>query len=209
MQKQTKMEIENNPVHDRIKIGDYVVIQKQNYSKLHKMNTKATVMLGKDSIELSSAIGDPLPSTYKMEPKKKNSYLLTKCESSISMSEELLKDTSSGMDNRNIFDDGMSQQLSKDEIVELKDKGLPGTLIVEQLLENSKTFNKKTEYAQEKYLKKKEKKYCEYLTIRRPNIRQVAGILYKQDPSKILGVRIDTLAQMLTAIGVHSDSAGH
>lgn len=69
---------------------------------------------------------------------------------------------------------------------------------------NSTTFSEKTEFSQEKYLKKKEKKYFEYIQIRRPTMRLLAHIFYRQDPEKVLGMRIDSLSQLISYAGVNS-----
>lgn len=54
----------------------------------------------------------------------------------------------SGVDNREIIDDGSSQKLSTEEIVNLRACGMSAQDIVSQLVENSKTFMNKTEYSQ-------------------------------------------------------------
>lgn len=69
-------------------------------------------------------------------------------------------------------------------------------------MENSKTFSSKTEYSQEKYLKKKEKKYFEFVQIKRPNIRFIADIMYRQSADKICGMRMDQLSQLVSYSGV-------
>lgn len=189
-----------------VKVGDYIIIQRQNYTKLHKVTLKGTVMLGKDQLELGTIIGRPVWKTYKMEPKKngKRVFVLKECDNYESLAEQLKKDVSSGSDNRNIFDDGRSQLLSTEEIIGLRASGLSGQAIVGQLIENSKTFHDKTEYSQEKYLKKKEKKYFEYITVRWPTIRLISEVMYRADPVKIMGLRMDTLSQILTIVGMHS-----
>ena len=55
-----------------------------------------------------------------------------------------------------------------------------------QLVENSKTFQIKTEFSQEKYLNKKEQKYGEWVEILRPNIRLLAKFFYQEDPTKVM-----------------------
>lgn len=69
-----------------VKEGDYVIIQKQNYTKIHKVK-KSVVSLGKDEVDISSIIGEPYWTTYKMEPKLKSKrcYTLQKTESAISL----------------------------------------------------------------------------------------------------------------------------
>lgn len=64
------------------------------------------------------------------------------------ISDEIIKEVPSGVDNRKIKDDGMSQKLSTEEIINLRTCGLSGQEIVSQLVENSKTFINKTEYSQ-------------------------------------------------------------
>lgn len=196
----------NEMEKNNVKVGDYIIIQRQNYTKLHKVTLKGIVMLGKDQLELGPIIGRPVWKTYKMEPKKngKRVFVLKECENYESLAEQLKKDVSSGTDNRNIFDDGRSQLLSTEEIMSFRTSGMSGQAIVGQLIENSKTFRDKTEYSQEKYLKKKEKKYFEYITIRWPTIRLISEIMYRIDPVKIMGLRMDTLSQILTIVGIHS-----
>ncbi|KAJ6649723.1 tRNA (adenine(58)-N(1))-methyltransferase non-catalytic subunit TRM6, partial [Pseudolycoriella hygida] len=108
----------------------------------------------------------------------------------------------SGIDNRNITDDGLSQSLTPDDIQKLREECSSSTEIVTQLVENSKSFSSKTEYSQEKYLKKKEKKYFEFVQIKRPNIRLIAEIMFRQCADKICYLRMDQLSQLVSYSGV-------
>lgn len=76
--------------------------------------------------------------------------------------------------------------------------------IIGTLVANSKSFNEKTEFSQEKYIRKKEKKYFDYVQIRKPTIRLLSEIFYTQDPEKPLGLRIDSLSQLISYSGVNS-----
>ncbi|NWW38352.1 TRM6 methyltransferase, partial [Panurus biarmicus] len=109
-----------------------------------------------------------------------------------------------GTDNRNIVDDGKSQKLTHDDIKALKDKGIKGQEIVQQLIENSTTFRDKTEFAQDKYIKKKKKKYEAVITIVKPSTRILSTMYYAREPGKINHLRYDTLAQMLTLGNIHA-----
>jgi tRNA (adenine-N(1)-)-methyltransferase non-catalytic subunit len=62
-------------------------------------------------------------------------------------------------DNRNIFDGNNAQKLNTEEIMKFKGDGGSVVGLIEKLKENSKTFQKKTTFAQEKYIKKKKTKY--------------------------------------------------
>ncbi|KAK3926536.1 tRNA (adenine(58)-N(1))-methyltransferase non-catalytic subunit TRM6 [Frankliniella fusca] len=195
---------------DTVKAGDYIVIQRQDYFKLHKVSENGTVNLGKDILDIGSVIGKPVWTTYRLEQKKggRRNYQLKECsitdlkDDSITMSNN--STSTSGTDNRNIVDDGSSQKLSMEEIVSLREEGRSSKEIVGTLIENSTTFHSKTEYSQQKYLKKKEKKYFEYITIRKPTLRLIAEIMFRLDQGKIFGLRIDTLSQIPTAVNLHA-----
>lgn len=76
--------------------------------------------------------------------------------------------------------------------------------IIETLIANSKSFNEKTEFSQEKYIKKKEKKYFDSIQVRKPTLRLITEIFYRQDPDKALGLRMDSLSQLISFSGVNS-----
>lgn len=193
---------------DKIKLGDYIIIQRQKYTKVHKFNSsESTALLGKDQLELKNIEGQPYFTTFKMIPKnnsRKKISILEPCADSEDL-KVTLKSKESGNDNRNIVDSGENQNLTAGEIAQLRDSCKSSSEIVGQIIENSKTFHTKTEYAQEKYLKKKEKKYFEYVQIKRPTVRLLSEIFYRQSPEKILGLRFDTLSQILSYSGVCSN----
>lgn len=190
-----------------INVGDYIVVQRQSFTKLHKLKANGTVSLGKDQVELESVIGKPYYTTFRMvtRPKNKRVYALEVSEEYVNCIQNVNIDKS-GVDNRDIIDDGRSQQLTTEEISKLRDDALSSTDIVEKLITNSKTFGAKTEYSQEKYLKKKERKYFEFIQIRKPSVRLVAEIYYRLDPGKVLGIRLDDLSQILSYCNVQDDS---
>lgn len=134
---------------------------------------------------------------------KKRLYSLEVCSEITSDIRAFLNNKDSGQDNRDIKINDNSQNLSQKEIEALRESGASGSNIIEQLVENSKTFTSKTEFGQEKYLKKKERKYFEYIQIRKPSIRLIAEILYRQDPEKVLFVRQDTLSQLISYANIN------
>ncbi|XP_072936156.1 tRNA (adenine(58)-N(1))-methyltransferase non-catalytic subunit TRM6 [Epargyreus clarus] len=194
--------------NDVIKVGEYIVIQKQNYKKLHKYNkSDSMVNIGKCSVNLSGIEGCRNFSVFKMiaEGTKRNKqYSLELTNEAVELKDEIDVKTS-GIDNRNILDDGRSQKLTAEEINELKSDSIKASEIVESLITNSSTFHAKTEFSQAKYLKKKEKKYFEYVQILKPNLRLITEILYKLDPGKVQNIRIDTLSQMISYCNVNSE----
>ncbi|XP_008821062.1 tRNA (adenine(58)-N(1))-methyltransferase non-catalytic subunit TRM6 isoform X1 [Nannospalax galili] len=174
-------------IHD----GDYVVLKREDVFKAVQVQRRKKVTFEKQWFYLDHAIGHNYGSTF--EVTSGGSLQLRKKE------EEPASETKeAGTDNRNINDDGKSQKLTQDDIKALKDKGIKGEEIVQQLIENSTTFRDKTEFAQDKYIKKKKKKYEAIITILKPSTRILSIMYYAREPGKINHMRYDTLAQMLT-----------
>lgn len=88
-------------------------------------------------------------------------------------------------DNRNLVDDSKSQLVTCEEIEKLKQKGLKGEEIMANLIQGSTTFNLKTTFSKEKYLKRKQKKYSNYLTVFKPSIRLLSEMYWNQGPVKL------------------------
>ncbi|XP_069862884.1 tRNA (adenine(58)-N(1))-methyltransferase non-catalytic subunit TRM6 isoform X2 [Dipodomys merriami] len=174
-------------IHD----GDFVVLKREDVFKAVQVQRRKKVTFEKQWFYLDNVIGHSYGSTFEvtsggsLQPKKRK--------------EEPASDTKeAGTDNRNIIDDGKSQKLTQDDIKALKDQGIKGEEIVQQLIENSTTFRDKTEFAQDKYIKKKKKKYEAIITILKPSTRILSIMYYAREPGKINHMRYDTLAQMLT-----------
>ncbi|EDW13377.1 tRNA (adenine(58)-N(1))-methyltransferase non-catalytic subunit TRM6 [Drosophila mojavensis] len=195
-----------------IQLGDYIVIQRQKYTKLQKFGSlDATATLGKEHLELKSLLDQPYGSTFKMCVKESKAgkrgaqrqHSLELCtENELRSIRDVLNISSSGADNRDISDNGEAQSLKSSDIEQMREECNESSKIIEKLVENSKTFHNRTEYSQDKYLLKKEKKYFEFVQIRQPTIRLMADIFHRQDPDKIMGIRVDTLSQIISYSGI-------
>ncbi|KAI3364424.1 hypothetical protein L3Q82_011216 [Scortum barcoo] len=184
----------------RIKEGDYVVLKRGEIFKAVQIQSKKKVIFEKQWFFLDNAVGHLYSTTFEivtggiLQPQRPKD-----AESSTNAKE-------AGTDNRNIVDDGKSQKLTREDIEALKGQGRKGQEIVQQLVENSSTFKDKTEYAQDKYIKKKKKKYENTVTILKPSCRILAMMYHGREPGKICHLRYDTLAQMLTLANIHAGS---
>ncbi|XP_078488627.1 tRNA (adenine(58)-N(1))-methyltransferase non-catalytic subunit TRM6-like [Ciona intestinalis] len=112
-------------------------------------------------------------------------------------------DDAQGKDNRSLVDThGKSQTIKRENILEMKGEGATGEEIVKCLVENSSSFNEKTSFSQNKYLKKKKKKYLSYIRIQRPNSRLICQLYQEREPAKICNMRMETMSQILTAANI-------
>jgi len=195
---------------DCVADGSYVIVEKLDYMRtLLVRSSKPCVQLGKDTVDFSAVVGKPYESVFKMvpDPDKKKGWRLDAVTEDqvvdfVSTFQE--KTESSGQDNRDLVDDDTSQGLKKEEIEAMKLDRVDGVEIVDKLIENSASFGLKTKFSQTKFLKKKAKKYWQFVRIRKPCIRLLLDIQYKSDPIKILNLRADSLAQLVNNANVQS-----
>jgi len=151
------------------------------------------------TVKLGAAVGEPFGSTFKVvNTSDRRGYDLEKMTLHDLQEFSLMQDDGAcGEDNRHLKDDGSSQSLSTEDIRELRRKGASGEEVVQTLLSNSATFASKTAFSQEKYIKRKGKKYTQPITIHRPTVDMLADMLYRNAPAKISNLRMDTLFQVV------------
>ncbi|XP_068609798.1 tRNA (adenine(58)-N(1))-methyltransferase non-catalytic subunit TRM6 [Brachionichthys hirsutus] len=184
----------------RIKEGDNVVLKRGDVFKAVQIQTKRKVGFEKQWLFLGNAIGHSYSTTFEITSGGILQLQKPKDPDGPADAKE------AGTDNRNIVDDGKSQKLTRDDIETFKERGLKGQEIIQQLIDNSSTFKDKTGYAQDKYIKKKKKKYENSVTILKPSCRILAMMYHGREPGKICHLRYDTLAQMLTLANIHAGS---
>jgi tRNA (adenine-N(1)-)-methyltransferase non-catalytic subunit len=100
-------------------------------------------------------------------------------------------------DNRHLVDDNKSQSMGMKQLMKLKHKG-NGSEIVQALIENSSTFDSKTDFSKQKYIARKQKKYQQRCRIVRCTPSTVCEALFLKDPRKLMNLREDTLGQILS-----------
>jgi tRNA (adenine-N(1)-)-methyltransferase non-catalytic subunit len=79
----------------------------------------------------------------------------------------------------------------------MKQAGKHGKEIIDALTNNSATFQTKSEFAQEKYKKRKAKKYVQLACAKRPTTASICDTLFNKQPSKIGYLRPDALGILL------------
>ncbi|XP_065112421.1 tRNA (adenine(58)-N(1))-methyltransferase non-catalytic subunit TRM6 [Paramisgurnus dabryanus] len=195
--------VEDNDAESKISYGDYVMLKKGEVFKSVQIEKKKKMIFEKQWFFLDNAVGHVYGSIFEIESGG-SLKLKTVKRAGSSLSNDDSKEA--GQDNRHIVDDGRSQKLTRDDIETLKEQGLKGQEIVQQLIDNSTTFKDKTEFAQSKYIKKKKKKYESDITVLKPSTRLLALMYHGREPGKICHLRYDTLAQMLTLGNIHAGS---
>jgi len=162
--------------------GDYVILKKENVIRAVKVRKGRKETFERLHFTLDSAIGCPLGSTFEVKGGKLSRF---DAEQDV---DELLKPKTNTEDDKNnqfLQNDGTSQKLSRDEIMNLKAQGVSGKDIVEHLVENSATFKERTQFSQAKYKNKKLKKHVVRFSILRPTTDLIAQMYYSRGSAKI------------------------
>ncbi|KAA0708315.1 tRNA (adenine(58)-N(1))-methyltransferase non-catalytic subunit TRM6 [Triplophysa tibetana] len=195
--------VEDSDAESRISYGDYIVLKRGDVFKSVQVENKKKVIFEKQWFFLDNAVGQLYGTIFEIVAGGSLRVKMVKRAGS-SLNNDDSKEA--GQDNRHIMDDGRSQKLTRDDIETLKEQGLMGQEIVQQLIDNSTTFKDKTEFAQQKYIKKKKKKYESDITFLKPSTRLLSMMYHGREPGKICHLRYDTLAQMLTLGNIHASS---
>jgi tRNA (adenine-N(1)-)-methyltransferase non-catalytic subunit len=174
--------------------GCHVVLQnsKTGEQKCVKLPRKSDVYIKPLSFQADSLIGQRFGQKYQVIK-----HQLFKVEEPSSSLNEPLEHC--GKTNEFIKDDSATQILSQNDIEEMKSKGVAGDEIVRNLVENSTTFNVKTEFSKAKWLKKKMNKHQPNIIVRKPSIRLFAS-------STVSKLRVDVLAKVMNNANVWSGS---
>lgn len=101
-------------------------------------------------------------------------------------------------DNRNLVDNNQSQQLELQTLLAMRET-TAGSDIVQSLIENSATFQGKTDFSKAKYIAKKQLKYQPRCRLVRCTADTLCQAVYlRRDPRKWSTIRPDTLGQILS-----------
>ncbi|XP_030527375.2 tRNA (adenine(58)-N(1))-methyltransferase non-catalytic subunit trm6 isoform X2 [Rhodamnia argentea] len=174
-----------------------------------RLTENSTLKIGKKNYSLRPLIGCPFGSLFQVEygaEGSKLSRLLRSAEVSNIEDNGDYQPVEEHRDNRELVDNNKAQSLSGEDIEELRRQGATGDEIIEALIANSATFEKKTAFSQEKYRLKKQKKYAPRVLLRRPVARSICETYFTKYPARIGFMRVDTLSLLLSMANVAANS---
>ncbi|KFK37363.1 hypothetical protein AALP_AA4G246900 [Arabis alpina] len=165
-----------------------------------RLSGGAILKIGNKNYSLKPLIGAPFGSLFQVENGEDGSFLSRVLP--IKQESNSVNVIDDSRDNRELVDNNEAQTLTGEEIEAMRREGAKGDEIIEALIANSKTFDKKGQFSQEKYKLKKQKKYAPKLLIRRPFARSICEAYFKKYPSRIGFIRVDALSLLLTMANV-------
>ncbi|CAH8325287.1 unnamed protein product [Eruca vesicaria subsp. sativa] len=166
-----------------------------------RLSGGSTLKIGNTKYSLKPLIGAPFGSLFQVETGEDVSFLsrILPVKKEESISNNVIEDS---RDNRELIDNNEAQNLTEEEIETMRREGAKGDEIIEALIANSKTFDKKFQLSQEKYKLKKQKKYAPKVLLRRPFARSICEAYFKKYPARIGFLRVDALSLLLTMANV-------
>lgn len=190
-----------------VREGDHVILDVNGGERLvlTQVMRKTRAKLGKGYCPLLPLVGASYGSIFELSVDGK--ALVPGSRQALESLNQTATGITGGKNNAQLFDDGTAQSLSKDAIEKLKEEGLQGNAIIDKLCENSATFSAKTEFSQEKYKRKKRKKYCTLVMVCRPCVRSVCEAYFQKSPQRVCGLRVDTVGLMLGMANVAAHSS--
>ncbi|ANB13779.1 Gcd10p [Sugiyamaella lignohabitans] len=185
-----------------IKPGQYVMIRlpSENFRVL-QLHPGQTVNLGKfGSFKVDDILNHPYGYTYEIGADNKLSIVNHNYE--LDNQDEPVSELAPHENNRELVDDSSVQGLSMAEIEELKKGGLSGKQIIEKVKTSHSSFDKKTAFSKEKYLKRKQQKFLNQFTPEPIGSAELIDIYLDKDASRIQNMSEESLALMLSLANV-------
>eukprot|EP00474_Spongospora_subterranea_P002245 CRZ02703.1 hypothetical protein [Spongospora subterranea] len=176
-----------------VRPDDRILILNQDDSfSMIVAKSDSTFRLNRQQVSVDPIIGRPYGSVFRLQ-----GTTLVPVDTSITEQHSTLnQDFLPSVDNSCLLANNNAQKLTQDEIAELK-KNLTGEQLIAVLASNSATFDSKTEFSQEKWLKKKRKQHLVEIRVVRPSALTISKMYTGKKSEKVMGIRQDTLAMIL------------
>ncbi|OQS00261.1 tRNA (adenine-N(1)-)-methyltransferase non-catalytic subunit trm6 [Thraustotheca clavata] len=188
---------------DLIREGDTVVCYTSDDRVFFlEILSKMTMRVGKVAVPLKGAIGHPLGTIF--EESNKALVAVTGGLFPDPVAPEVGEFQVPTNDNRHYTDTNDSQKLSNIEIANLRASGVNGSDLIAKLVENSDTWDTKTDFSKQKYLKKKQQKYMPRVQMVRCTAMSLCEVYHVRQPFKILNLRADTLGQIVQYANIYA-----
>ncbi|GAA5979467.1 hypothetical protein JCM11641_005404 [Rhodosporidiobolus odoratus] len=180
-----------------IRTGDNVLLKlPSGIVKPVKINSTGSVALGKyGSFKAKELVGKPYGHTYEILE-----------GGTLATVQATLKEIEETEANNEFIKSQGAQTLTFVDIKALKASGATGREIIQKQIEEHNSYELKTEFSKQKYLKRKEAKYLQLFTPLEPTVHEIAQYNFEKVPSKTRELRPDTLANILLMANVRPGS---
>ena len=186
-----------------IKKGDTVIVWVHGDRTGMMLKVAGDQKIAKKRVKVEEMVGHPYGSHFEIQGKKIVRIDALKFTLTNTFNDPSLTIGGNG-DNSNYEDSNTAQRLSQEEIEEMKTNGTSGVDILRSLVKNSDTWSSKTTFAQEKWLRRKSKKYVSTFWVEKSTPATLCSVFFAKSPTKICNMRWDVLSQMISHSSVGS-----
>jgi tRNA (adenine-N(1)-)-methyltransferase non-catalytic subunit len=191
--------------------GDSLVVRSYDDKCSYILQVNGEKKINKSRVSLKEIVGQPYGAVFELNNRK-----FQRVSEAVQAEVELYDaedygepqepstDGSMRGDNSTFVDTNTAQKLTNEDINKMKESGTSAQEIIKSLIQNSDTFAAKTDYAQAKWIKKKENKYRRRYKILRCTPMSICEASFDKNREKICSMRFESLAQVLSQSGVHS-----
>lgn len=192
--------------HRNITVDDYAILRLPSGArKMIQLRIEGVINMGKfGTFNVEDVLGYPYGQAFEIENENKVKPIES-LDMGITDLAELDSDdliSGSSKDNRLLVDRGNVQKLTVEEIEEMKNKiggNEVAREIIQTMIKNHGSFDKKTAYSQEKYLDRKHKKFLRRFSINYLTSNEMLDYLYfEKEPFRILNLSIEMLGLMMS-----------
>lgn len=192
--------------HRNITVDDYAILRLPSGArKMIQLRIEGVINMGKfGTFNVEDVLSYPYGQAFEIENENKVKPIES-LDMGITDLAELDSDdliSGSSKDNRLLVDQGNVQKLTVEEIEEMKNKiggNEVAREIIQTMIKNHGSFDKKTAYSQEKYLDRKHKKFLRRFSINYLTSNEMLDYLYfEKEPFRILNLSIEMLGLMMS-----------
>lgn len=189
------------PYADTIKENDWVVLESSDGKRvLGHLVKNASARIGKRKRKIGALLGCNWGDNFAV----RNGDFLERVGEVVEQDVPQEAEMTTTRNNQDLDDTTENQKLRQEAILQLKEQGVEGEDLVRTVVNNSSTFEKKTPFSQEKYLKRKRAKFDLRVRVMRPTALTLCETYFERSPEKTLHLRPDALAILLGYAGIRS-----
>jgi tRNA (adenine-N(1)-)-methyltransferase non-catalytic subunit len=191
-----------------IKEGDMVICRMYDEKSTTLLRVTGEQKVCKTYVNMRGAVGSSYGTVFNVVGKELEPASATAAASLTSSTATATTTTTTTQlapdkDNRSFSDTNTSQKLKDADIKKMRSQGTSGEEIIKTLIANSDTWATKTEFSQEKWLKKKQRKYMKKMRLIKCTPATVCEVYHAKNRDKICHLRPDSLAQLLSHSGIY------
>ena len=164
--------------------GDWAIIKMHDdQDSILCITQRQQQKIGRTKISVSPLVGEPYGSIFDI-----NGKVISKLAGELLDTHNVQVPSSytPDGDNSSFSDTNTAQKLTPEAIEKLRAEGATGNDIITSLIANSDSWNNKTEFSQEKWLRRKQKKYTQRIRVIKCTPVSICEAYYKKNPSKML-----------------------